>query len=507
MDIRFFNFYSSLHEMTANQQYIMIRSRLLLPLDEELGLETRIEDGYLLTEGAIIKEVGPYRPEIGERIIRTYGEKLRIIGTDQDGHPAGWEIPCLNGVILPGFVKAHGHDIQSGYIGIAKDESLLDWLDHAVSPFFHFLDESKEDLREHLGVTPYLLASLKDRLDDIYYGITSSLNHICHFNRENLPDLVESNTRAGTRMVAALGCKDRAFEPIFLDTIEEVISRLDECVAAFGGVERFRIIPGPDQVFSNSEKMLKAVKAWARDHDTLIHIHSSEEPANTRRFYRKYLSSPVQYLHRAGLMDENMMLVHQVNNTPVDLAIIRETGAGVVHNPLANTILGSGMPPIVEMMEMKIPVAISTDGSGSGDSQNILAAGRLASQYQKALHQDARLLPAQKVLEMITVVPAKMLRLNCGSLREGKDADLILIDLSRPNLTPTRSDNVVENLIWASDGSEVRWVIVDGKILKDDYRFITLDEEKVRNDLQELSQLFFLHSKKNSPDKVANEGN
>jgi len=484
--------------MAKTPKNILIRSRLLLPLDEEPGLETKIEDGYLLTEGTVIKEVGPYRPEIGERIIRTYGEDLRIIGTDQDGSPAGWEIPCLNGVVLPGFVKAHGHDIQSGYIGIAKDESLLDWLDHAVSPFFHFLDESKEELRKHFGATPYLLASLKDRLDDIHYGITSSLNHLCHFNRENLPDLVESNTRAGTRMVAAIGCKDRGFEPVFLDTIEEAITRLDECEAAFGGVERFRIIPGPDQVFSNSEKMLKAVKAWARDHDTLIHIHSSEEPANTRRFYRQYLSSPVQYLHRAGLMDENMMLVHQVNNTPVDLAIIKETGAGVVHNPLANTILGSGMPPIVEMMEMEIPVAIATDGSGSGDSQNILAAGRLASQYQKAFHQDARLLPAQKVLEMITVKPAKMLRLNCGSLQAGRDADLILIDLSRPNLTPTRADNVVENLIWASDGSEVRWVMADGKILKDDYRFITLDEEKIRNDIQVLSELFFNRAKTSS---------
>jgi PAS domain-containing protein len=66
--------------MTKKQKNILIRSHLLLPLDEELGLETRIEDGYLLTEGSVIKEVGPYRPEVGERMIRSYGEKLRIIG-------------------------------------------------------------------------------------------------------------------------------------------------------------------------------------------------------------------------------------------------------------------------------------------------------------------------------------------------------------------------------------------------------------------------------------------
>jgi len=87
------------------------------------------------------------------------------------------------------------------------------------------------------------------------------------------------------------------------------------------------------------------------------------------------------------------------------------------------------------------------------------------------------------------VVPAKMLRLNTGSLSAGKDADLILIDLSRPNLTPTRIDNVVENLIWASDGSEVRWVIANGEVLKDDYRFVTLDEEKIKTDIRKLSEL------------------
>jgi len=90
---------------------------------------------------------------------------------------------------------------------------------------------------------------------------------------------------------------------------------------------------------------------------------------------------------------------------------------------------------------------------------------------------------------MVTVVPAGMLGINSGSLEEGKDADCVLIDLSRPNLTPTRVDNVVENLIWASDGSEVRWVIAGGKILKDDYRFLTLDEDRIKKQVLQLSEL------------------
>jgi 5-methylthioadenosine/S-adenosylhomocysteine deaminase len=173
------------------------------------------------------------------------------------------------------------------------------------------------------------------------------------------------------------------------------------------------------------------------------------------------------------------VLAHQVHTTDEDLAILRDTGTRVVHNPLANTILGSGMPRIMDMLEAGIPIAISTDGSGSADSQNILAAARLASQYQKALHRRAENLPAQQVLEMITVEAARILRIDAGSLEPGKAADLVLVDLRRPNLTPTRKTNVVENLIWASDGSEVRFVVAAGKVVKDDYRLTTIDVSDV----------------------------
>lgn len=472
-----------------NKKHTLIRSRLLVPLSKRLGLETRIEDGYLLIEGETIKEVGRYTPEIGERILGRYRKNLRVVGMDNSVDATEGDIPSLNTVLLPGFVKAHGHDHESPLIGIAKDEPLTDWLDHAVNLFTGFLTEEKESLKSRFGRSAHLITYCKAKLDDVYYGITTSLTHHCNFNKYNIADLVEAAQTAGTRIIIAVGSSDRNYDPRILDTPEEAIRRLDRYRTEFGDRDKVDIIPGPDQVFSNSEEMLKALKEWARKNDTLFHIHSSEEPVTTAWFYKKYRCSPVEYLYRAGILDSRAILAHQVNNTPVDLAILKETGTNLVHNPLANTILGSGMPPVIEMMEEGIPIAISTDGSGSADSQNMLAAARLASQYQKALHQDAHLLPAQKVLEMVTVVPARMLGLNTGSLEEGKDADCILIDLSRPNLTPTRIDNVVENLIWASDGSEVRWVIAGGRILKDDYRFLTLDEDLIKDQVLQLSEM------------------
>jgi len=477
------------------KKYKLIRSKFLLPVSDRMGRDRRIEDGYVLTEGPVIKEVGSYREDTGKRLIEEYGKELLVIGSPKEGNYEVSDILCLTGVVMPGFVKAHGHDHESPLIGLAKDEPLTEWLDHAVNLFTGFMNEERDRLEKHFGKSPNYITYIKARLDDIYYGITSSMVHHCNHNKYRVKEIVEANVEAGTKMIIAVGGQDRNYDPRILDTPEESVKRLDEYTERFGDAERTLIIPGPDQCFSNGPEQLKALKKWAREHGTLIHIHSSEEPNTTKWFREKYGKTPVEYFQEIGFLDENTIIAHQVNNTERDLEILRDTKAKIVHNPLANTILGSGMPPIIKMMEMGIPVVISTDGSGSADNQNILMAAKCASQYQKALLQDAHVLPSQKLIEMITIEPAKFLRMNAGSLEEGKDADVIFLDLSVPNLTPTRLDNLVENLIWASNGSEVRHVIANGKLLMHNGKFITLDDRQIKAEVQELSELFIEYRK------------
>ena len=142
------------------------------------------------------------------------------------------------------------------------------------------------------------------------------------------------------------------------------------------------------------------------------------------------------------------------------------------------------------MLKRKIPVVISTDGSGSADNQNMINAARVAAQYQKALLKDPTILPAQRVLEMITIDAARILGVNSGSLEPGKDADIIVVDLTRPNMTPTRRDNVVENLIWSAVGNEIRYVLANGQLVVDDYEFVKLNIEEILQGIQKLSEIF-----------------
>jgi 5-methylthioadenosine/S-adenosylhomocysteine deaminase len=404
-------------------------------------------------------------------------------------------VPRLRRVLLPAFVKAHGHDHEQPLIGIAKDEPLTEWLDHAVNPFTRFMNTQREELTRALGVAPHLVTYRLARVCDIHYGITSCMVHHCNFNKYHVRELADVNEAAGTSMIVAIGSQDRHYTAEALDRPEQALARLDDALK-IPGLKHTSFCPGPDQFFSNSRAMLVPLKQWAREHGTLFHTHSAEEPKTTRWFSEAIEPglTEVEFAESIGVLDPDTVLAHQVNCGPRDLSILARTGARVVHNPLANTILGSGMPPVMEMLAAGIPVAISTDGSGSADNQNILAAARLASQYQKAFHQDARLLRSQQLLEMITSVSAGFLRMNQGELSPGRQADWILLDLDRPNMVPTRLDNVMENLVWAADGSEVDTVVARGRVLKENGHILPFADgarpEDVMASAQKLSELF-----------------
>ena len=479
-----------------HQRIVACRADFVLPLAQP-DPGQRIADGYVLARGETILEVGPYTPAVGARLKATHGDALEVIGGALvRPETAGDPLPRLRGAILPGFVKAHGHDHEQPIIGIAKDEPLTDWLDHAVNPFTGFINKHRDELTEALGCTPQYATYRMARLCDIHYGITASMVHHCNHNKYHLDDIAQANEAAGTTMIVAIGGQDRFYVAELLDEPQDPLDRLARALEIQAGCTRTTFCPGPDQLFSNSRAVLVPQKAWAREHGTLFHIHSSEEP-NTTRWFQAEIEpglTPVQYAESIGILDEHSVLAHQVNNGPEDIEILARTGTRVVHNPLANTILGSGMPPILDMMAAGVPVAISTDGSGSADNQNIIAAARLAAQYQKARLQDATVLPSEQLLTMITSVPAGILRLPQGELRPGLSADWVVLDLTRPNLCPTRLDNVMENIIWAADGGEVSTVVARGRTLKHDGRVLPFADgstpEVTMAAVQELSERF-----------------
>ncbi len=360
----------------------------------------RIEDGFILTKDDVILEAGPYTKQTGENLLKKFRNSVNIIGSDKrPSQITEADIPRLNTVMLPAFVKAHGHDHEQPLIGIAKDLPLTEWLDKAVNPFTGFLNSRRESLKKDLGISPQLLIYYMARICDINYGITSSMVHHCNYNKYYASELAKANEDAGTDMIIALGSQDRYYYKELLDSPGEAVKRLDKTLE-IKDLKKTSFCPGPDQLFSNSRELLIPLKKWAEENNTLFHIHSSEEAATTAWFKKEIEPgmTPVQYASSIGILDKDTVLAHQVNSTQKDIEILAETGAKIVHNPLANTILGSGMPPLIEMLDAGIPVAVSTDGSGSADNQNIMQRQERRP-VSEAFHQDASLLKSENSLK------------------------------------------------------------------------------------------------------------
>ena len=148
-------------------KYKLLRTKFLLPISDKLGRNTRISDGLIFIEDQFIKYVGEFNIKQAQELLDNYSSNLEIVGVKNGKITKAAEIPQINGVALPGFVKAHGHDHESPIIGIAKDVSLTEWLDSAVNIFTGFLHTEEERLTEHFQKSPYFLTYLKARIDDI----------------------------------------------------------------------------------------------------------------------------------------------------------------------------------------------------------------------------------------------------------------------------------------------------------------------------------------------------
>ena len=138
-----------------NKRYLFVRTKFLLPISKKLGLETRIEDGFVLldTENNIVLDIGEFNSKKGEEIIKNYRKDLKVLGSKIQDIADVNDLIMINGIVLPGFIKAHGHDHESPIIGVAKDVPLTEWLDSAVNYFTGFMSEKFTELESKYGVS------------------------------------------------------------------------------------------------------------------------------------------------------------------------------------------------------------------------------------------------------------------------------------------------------------------------------------------------------------------
>ena len=370
---------------------------------------------------------------------------------------------CL--LTIPGLVNAHTHTYMAMMRNAADDLSFGDWLFGTIAP-----------IERRLEPEDSYWASLLSQAEMIRSGTTCFNDMHMHAGQTSRA-VVASGMRAVICRALAGSDYDRGDQ-----RIAEALQERDE----FADCDRLSFALGPHAPYSCGPGYLRMVADLAREQGMGIHLHLAESQGESVRVWARHHCTPVEYARDAGIFDAPTVAAHCTRVNASDRAILAEHGVSVATNPASNMKLGNGFAPVPELLEAGVNVCLGTDGAASNNAQNMFREMGLLALVHKGSHEQPRCISADDALRMATRAGAQALGLPCGSIEVGKKADLALLDLSAPSLTPL--GNPVSALVYAANGSEVDTVIIDGKVVLRHRELLTIDEERVRFEISRICE-------------------
>lgn len=414
----------------------MIRRGHVITMDP-LGI--RYQSADIAVQDGIILAVGPGLP-----------------------HRAPVEIDASGNAVLPGLVDCHMH--QTLLRGLCEDLPLMRWLEEVCFP----KDRAFQPAHQHA-------AALMNQLEMIRGGVTTYIDIFRYpdeaarvAERSGLrsifsPQIIDDPPGAGETLASSL-----AF-------IEEWHNRIPNRIMTWFG---------PHAPYSCYEDTFKEIQRLAEHYEVGIHTHLAETLDEVDLFQEKYGKSPVKYLADLGLLSPRLLAAHGVHLSNEDIKLLAQNDVAVAYNPSSNMKLASGVARVPDLLEAGIRVGLGTDSNLSNNNLDMFEEMRVGAMLQKLSQADAAALPCQKIMRMATIEAAACLRLEhlVGSIEEGKLADIIIVDLHKPHMWPVLPEptsNIIEQLVYSASAGDVLTTIVDGKILMQDRKVLTLDESEV----------------------------
>ena len=362
-------------------------------------------------------------------------------------------------IVMPGLVNVHSHLAMTCFRGLADDLPLMTWLnDHIFPAEARFIDRKTVYAGAMLAIAEMILSGTTTFCDGYFFE----------------GEVGRAAIAAGMRGVIAKG---------FLDfPMPDQPGHSDKAAIAERFVERWRdrsplITPALicHSPYTCSPDTLRTVKAVARHAGVSFQIHLSETREEVRMIRESYGVKPVQHLSNLGLLDGDTIAAHCIWLDAEELDLLAAGNVKVAHDPESNMKLGAGVAPVLEMLQRGIDVGLGTDGCASNNDLDLFGEMGMAAKLHKVFSGDPSALTAERVVEMATIGGARVLGMadRIGSISPGKQADIILVDMRKPHLTPLY--HPFSHLVYAARGADVATSIIGGRIVMKERRLLQIE--------------------------------
>jgi 5-methylthioadenosine/S-adenosylhomocysteine deaminase len=365
-------------------------------------------------------------------------------------------------VVLPGLINTHTHAPMVLFRGLADDLALMEWLTKYIFPA-----EAKTVSPEFVRAGTRLAA-----LEMIQSG-TTTYTDMYYFEEE----IAKETKAAGLRGV--LGQTVIQFPVADAKTPAEALARAEAFITAFKGDPLITPAVAPHAMYTLDGATLMAARNLSMRHGVPTLIHVAETRDEVKIAQDQHKSSPVGYLDGLGFLGAGVVAAHGVWVSEPEIAILKQRGVGVSHNPESNMKLASGTAPVPGYLSAGVAIGLGTDGAASNNDLDMFEAMRTASFLHKLHTGDPQAVGARTALDMATMGGARALGMGdrVGSLEPGKRADLIVVSMASARQTPMYDP--ISHLVYTTHGDDVRTTIVHGKVLMRDRKMLTLNEASV----------------------------
>ncbi|MGL6002333.1 MAG: amidohydrolase [Plesiomonas sp.] len=425
----------------AEKADLMITDATVLTMNAENRV---FEQGTVVVKGNKIVAVG------GPEIAKQY-EATTVLDVDGD-------------IVMPGLINTHTHASMTVFRSLADD--VPDRLHRYIFPL-----ENKMVSRDMVRVGANLA-----NVEMIKGGVTTYAD-MYYFEDE----VAKTVDKAGMR--AILGESVIKFPVADAKNADEGIQYAVNFIQQYKNHPRITPAFAPHAPYTNTTEHLQKIAKLSQELDVPVMIHLAETDREQEEIVKRTGGkSPVQYMADIGALNNKVLAAHAIMVDEKDIDLLKKYDVGVAHNMSANIKSAKGVAPVTQMLEKGVRVGLGTDGPMSGNTLTTMDELGQVAKVHKLATKDRAAMPPLTVVEMATMGSARALHMEdkIGSLENGKLADVIVVDTKAPNMVPMY--NPFAALVYGAYGANVRHTIVDGKVLMQDRKVLTLDEDAVRKE-------------------------